>query len=130
MDTAGSSVKSPAELSAALVPLVDLEEILVDGATMPEAKPCAHRTMFQQSVFAIIEDDDRNVIGWQMRVRIRCGACGLPFDAVTSSARDPQDSPLGVVFDLVPIVDDGSVSLPDDFTPGYASPEGPQGGTV
>lgn len=135
-DPSDDGTGSAAAAALMTEPLYDLEppdvpELLINGEPVAPARPCEHRTMYQQAVFGIVEDDETHaVVGWQVRIRVRCGACGLPFDIDPASARDPRDSPIGVVLDLAPVPEDGSVSLPIDFDDGYASPEGPQGGSV
>lgn len=80
--------------------------VTIDGAE-PQLgrKPCAHTSLTFQNVAGTVDDDEGKPLKWVLKVRVRCSLCGVPFDAVPGSARDPQDHPIGIVFDLLPVED-------------------------
>lgn len=78
----------------------------IDGAEPQlDRKPCAHTSLTFQNVAGTVDDDEGKPLKWVLKIRVRCSLCGLPFDAVPGSARDPQDHPIGIVFDLLPVED-------------------------
>jgi hypothetical protein len=80
-------------------------EATVDGAPPAARRPCPHERLTFQNVAGTVDDEFGTITRWVLRVRVRCANCGVPFDAVPGSARDPQDHPIGVVFDLLPVED-------------------------
>lgn len=80
--------------------------VTIDGAEPQlDRKPCKHPTLTFQNVAGTIDDEGGMPLRWVLRVRVRCSLCGIPFDAVPGTARDPQDHPIGIVFDLLPVDD-------------------------
>jgi hypothetical protein len=75
---------------------------LIDGQPLPDPKDCEHRTVFTQTIVGLVEKDGR-VIGWEILLKLRCGACGVPFDFDPSTARRPTSVPHGVVCQASPV---------------------------
>jgi hypothetical protein len=80
-------------------------EAAVDGGAPAARKPCPHERLTFQNVAGTVDDEFGTITKWVLRVRVRCANCGVPFDVLPDSARDPQDHPIGIVFDLLPVED-------------------------
>lgn len=97
-------------------------DFLVDGQPFdPTARPdCKHEEVVNVQTLVAFIRNDRVVEGvteegdmieqrfqgevgeWQVRIRARCGSCGIPFDVDPSSARVPRDNPRGAVLRMTP----------------------------
>jgi len=82
-------------------------EILVNGKPLDRSpKPCGHRTFGVDSLSALINDAEGNLVSREVRIRVRCMECGVPC-VVNLDARRPRNGEQhGVVFTITPMEDE------------------------
>ena len=73
--------------------------------------PCLHKAQLNISqggesepVVAFVVDNQGNVIDWQVKIKIRCGECGVPFEPDLTGRR-PLDGSPGLVVSVRPVED-------------------------